>query len=91
MHFYLYGTFVDPKWDDLTRILLDGDADIWEDLHDSQRRPPDSLTVLCDPQQTSFERDAAIITKYKPIVCSGWVLDCVSAMEILPKHPYAAL
>ena len=29
--------------------------------------------------------------RYKPIVGSNWILDCISAMELLPIEPYVVL
>lgn len=87
---YLYGLLIEPSLPAVTQLLLDGDAEIINDIADIPLASSSTVIILCDPLQTNFERDATIIRRYA-IVQSSWILDSCSAGEILPFAPYAPL
>ena len=49
------------------------------------------VLVICDIRQSNFEKDAGVVSKYRPLITSQWIMDCASAMELLTVQPYAAL
>lgn len=91
VHFYFYGEFRQPSLSDLTSLVMEGDGEIIKGLEMLSKSSNKRVLVICDARQSNFEKDAGVVSRYRPLITSQWIMDCVSAMELLPVEPYAAL
>lgn len=91
--FYLYGSFSAPSRTDLQHLVADAGAHLIRNVSDlAVRRRLGKVSVLCDPkEQANFEKDAGIIAKFRPLLASSWLLDCIGAFQIVDPTPHIVL
>jgi hypothetical protein len=86
--FYLYGSFLTPSREDLITLIISSGATFIPDTNALKGR----VTILCDPQaQLDFEKDAGVLTKYRPFLSSSWLLDCISSYQLVDVQPHIVI
>ena len=89
-HFYLYGLFVAPPLEELVALIAEAGGRVIGDVSDVMGYK--NVVVLCDPRaQTDFERDAGILRTHLPFLATSWLLDCISAYQIVEIRPHIVL
>lgn len=95
--FYSYGAFGTPSDRDLGQLVELGNGQRLEDVAQLARmlkrpRRQQQVVVLCDPlMQSDFEKDSGILQHYKPFVAATWLLDCISAYQLLDLRHYTVI
>jgi hypothetical protein len=84
--FYFYGNyFAKPALSELISLCTMGGACIITNI--AELKP--GVIVLCDATESNFEKDAGIIERFKPILSTSWILDCISLGQIIKTvDPY---
>lgn len=91
--FYLYGAFSAPSAAELAVLIREAGGELIETVETlAKRKGGSKMIVLCDPkEQADFERDAGIISRFLPLLSSSWLLDCISAFQIVDASPHIVL
>lgn len=90
--FYLYGAFSAPSIDDLRLLVADSGAHLVTNVKELTKKRPGKVYILCDPkEQADFEKDAGIIAKFRPLLASSWLLDCISTFQIVDPSLHIVL
>lgn len=88
LQFYFYGKFERPSLLELQQLVSAGSGLIV----DHASKLSKGVVLVCDPAMTgSFEKDAGIIAKHRPIISIHWIMDCISTYSLLDRHTYIVL
>ncbi len=91
LSFHMYGEFDVPTVSDLKSLIIAGGGSLVESIEGLKGLKKTKTVVICDiVVQNSFEKGAAIIAKFKPLISSQWILDCISHWELIDNKYYIA-
>lgn len=89
--FFLYGLFAAPPAGDLELLIREGGGGMVRDT-DSLAKCRGKVIVLCDPnEQSDFEKDGAVLARFRPLLASAWLLDCISTFQIVDYRQHIVL
>lgn len=93
--FYLYGAFATPNQPDLAQLIRAAGGTVIDNVREllaPRRTKGARVIILCDPrEQADFEKDAGVIQKFRPLLTSTWLLDCISSFQIVDSIHYIVL
>lgn len=93
--FYLYGAFATPNQSDLAQLIQAAGGAVVDNVRELlalRRAKGARIIILCDPrEQADFEKDAGVIQRFKPLLASTWLLDCISSFQIVDTIHYIVL
>jgi hypothetical protein len=88
LNFYLYGQYDRPCEQEIAQLIKKGNGDVLNSINKLKK----GTIVLCDPSVTgTFEKDAGIIYKHRPIISIAWIMDSISCYTLLDRHLYIVL
>lgn len=88
MKFYFYGTFEKPPLQELQALIMSGGGQVIASIDKLSK----GCIVLCDPTTTgSFEKDAGVIAKHRPIISTAWIFACISCYMLQEKRDFVVL
>ncbi|KAI8147528.1 hypothetical protein BJV82DRAFT_349896 [Fennellomyces sp. T-0311] len=84
--FWFYGTFTRPTQDELSSLITLGGGRI----ETSGDELPAAGDIICSSRLTTTEAGRLVARYHKKPVACAWILDCISAYEVLRKDKYVA-
>ena len=90
MQFYFYGeAYLKPTLSDLHILSRMAHADIITSVDTLKGKH--GVVVFCSPSEDKFEKDAGVISHFRPIISCAWILDCISLGRLLNMNDYHIL